>query len=567
MNDIVLYEIEDANKSPSPKIHVDFNVIELPLFSKNKKAQPNVGALYVISKKKNIVVEVIPVAGMSIPTDFDRKVYFAIVQIALEFRIRHNFDEIPNIIHTTFYEIYSKMNVKWFGGKKKNDTNYAGMTKRIYDSLSKLSGTKYKLFNCFYEAKNSGIEKGLYESSFIHSMRIKKRFSAEKDGDESIKFVNSKSEEIITIQLNPFFLNNLLHAKGHLKHDFQELQRLEDDVAFSIYWNCDKNRKWLGESEFGTDKKMRVTAKTLSSKIPLSFTPKNVSYSVSRIITAFEYLKINKFILDFTVIKGSQLSETEFIVEFSWSRYDNEYVLTGRESYELTEVSELKIEPSTLSRTHDDPIIEEVMELDFNIKKNSIDKIKELLIEFCNDDVKNLFENYIDRLDNETIEIINTKFIEHGLLYLVSNKEYTIRRAKKNFNFYLKKALINNYGKDILDSLEQKEKLFLENKELEKNKQQQIESKKQAQHIKKNEIENNYYKLSDINKNMYIKHAEYIVKKYSDKLKSTLKLNREELEQTLSFSIFAVSNGDSYNKMLELYIQDVLGVNLSIISR
>lgn len=567
MSELVIYEPNGEIKPLVPKVHVDFNVIELPLFSKNKKAKQNISVKYVISKKNNIVVEVIPVAGMSIPTDFDRKVYFALVQIALEFKNYHSFEAIPDTIHTTFYEIYSKLNVQWFGGKKQEENGYAGMTKRIYDSLSKLSGTKYKLFNCFYDANKSGIENDLYESTFIYSIKIKSKKNAVKDGDESLQYINTKAEEIITLKLNPFFLNNLLHAKGHLKHDFKELQRLEDDVAFSIYWHCDKNRKWMGEKEFNTDKKMRVTAKTLASKIPLSFTAKNMSYSIKRIKEAFEYLKTNKFIFDFEVIKGKTLSETEYIVMFDWSRYDKEYTLTGRETLGLDSIDEIGLQPDLLSQSNienDKSLVEEVMVVDLNIKPQ-INKIFELSNpKFFMPELEELFQKYLNLLRPDTIEIINLKCKENGLLYIRANLEYTEKNSKTNFNLYLKQALNENYGKDILVEYQQKVKNSQKEAKVIEEKKIKKESLKQEEHLNREQIKHEYFKLNDIEKSLYENLAKSILSKHKEKIITLASLSKIDPLEDLSLSVYAISNKKSYNKIVELYLQKSLGLKLSI---
>ena len=566
MTELVIYEQNGEIRPLVPKVHVDFNVIELPLFSKNKKAQQNKGVKYIISKKNNIVVEVIPVAGMSIPTDFDRKVYFALVQIALEFKNQHNFDAIPTTIYTTFYEIYSKLNVQWFGGKKQEDNGYAGITKRIYDSLSKLSGTKYKLFNCFYNAKKSGIENELYESTFIHSIKIKTKVNATKDGDESLKYINTKAEEIITLELNPFFLDNLLHAKGHLKHDFKELQRLEDDVAFSIYWHCDKNRKWMGEKEFNTDKKMRVTAKILASKIPLSFTAKNMSYSVKRIKEAFEYLKTNKFIFDFEVIRGKTLGDTEYIVMFDWSRYDKEYTLTGRETFGLEDINEVGVEPDLLSESNidDRPLVEEVRVIDLNINPKIDKKLELASPKFFMPELEELFQEHLNLLTKKTIAIINLSCKENGLLYIRANLEYTKNNYKTNFAKYLQQALEENYAKDILATYQQKAENSQKEAKVIEEKKLKDALIKQEEHVNREKIKHEYFKLNSIEKSSYEKLASSILAKYKEKIITLASLSKIEPLEDLSLSVYAISNKKSYNKIVELYLQKSLGLKLSI---
>jgi hypothetical protein len=87
---------------------------------------------------------------------------------------------------------------------------------------------------------------------------------------------------------------------------------------------------------------------------------------------------------------------------------------------------------------------------------------------------------------------------------------------------------------------------------------------KQSDPIIKNQIEVGYNELSDNNKSIYIQLTKYILKKHGDKIFSMFKFATDEMENTLSLCIFAVSNNKSYNKQLEFYIQASLNEKLSV---
>ena len=62
---------------------------------------------------------------------------------------------------------------------------------------------------------------------------------------------------------------------------------------------------------------------------------------------------------------------------------------------------------------------------------------------------------------------------------------------------------------------------------------------------------------------MYIKAAEAIFNKLHVKLE---KIFGSKIKETLCFSVYAVSNNQSYNKHLELFIQNSLNQSLNILN-
>lgn len=434
--DVIIYDTtETSDEYKNGLIPVDFNIIELPLFSKNNKAKINEGSRYIISSKKNIQVEIIPVVGMSIPIDFDKKVYFALVQLAQEFSTKYNKSDIPEVIYTTFYEIFLKLGIQWRGGKITLDSMFpVGSTKeRIYQSLSKLSGTKYKLYNCFYNANLSKKDENLYESTFIHSIKIIKMTAAIDDQHDSLNFIKSNAQEIIELKLNSFFLTNIINKKGHLKHSLSDFNKLNDSIARDIYFWCEKNRKWLGVKEYGHDKQIQVKVKKLAACLPLAFKGSNVPKTVYRVREAFDYLLEINLISSFIEHRsenGVPLSETWYEVSFNWSRDDKDYILTGREDYEIEDIKHLPL------------------------------KAKNIPIEFdkLEDELKTIVEPYIKKISSGTLDKIHLKYQEKkklgiGIEFIKSTLKYAGTKAKKNFDKYLYDSLEHEWAQVYVNDL------------------------------------------------------------------------------------------------------------------
>lgn len=549
-----IVEVHNENSRLSNNVRVDFNVIELPLFSQNNKLKPNTGASYLIDKKRNIVVEVRPGAGMTIPNDFDQRVYLALVQIAIEFKDKHGFLEIPNKIYTTYYDIFSKLGIKWYGNANE----------RIYQSLQKLQATTYKLYNCFYDAK-AGIKNGVYTSSFIHTIEIAP--SNSKSAQEAMTYIGStKSSNVICLLLNPFFLDNIIHKKGNLIHKFNELVTLEDSIARSIYLYCDKNRYWNGKKYFNSDKKMRVTAKRLASVIPLNFKMNAVSVTINRIRKAFEFLSKNDMIVEFVEYKGKPLSETYYEMLFGWSREEKEYVITGRENFEISAVDE--IENCNSGGIIPKITIEETREIDFStgkvtkiINNNVIDVeygIEEIEI---HPDIMNFVEPLFSKITDETKKLLNEYYLSKGKLYIEASIDYANSKAKNNFNKYLLDTLKNEWALSLIEKYKNRE--AKQQKEAQKI-QNEIDKKnleEQQEQINQQLIENEYYKLDSLVQDKYESHANSILVNQGNKL---IQIFGESIKDKLKFCVYAVSNDKNYDKTIELFVLNMCKLNLRV---
>ncbi|MDQ5921379.1 MAG: hypothetical protein QG673_1437 [Pseudomonadota bacterium] len=544
--------IVSQNNLLPQKVKVDFNVIELPLFSQNNKLKTNMGAVYTIDKKRNIAVEVIPGAGLTIPNDFDQRVYLALVQIAIEFKEKHKFEQIPNKIYTTYYEIFVKLKMSMRG--EIND--------RIYKSLRKLHATVYNLWNCFYDAK-AGIKNGVYTSNFIHSIEVIPTDS--KGAQEAMNYIGvTKSSNVISLELNSFFLDNIIHKKGNLIHSFNELITLEDPIARNIYLYCDKNRFWYGKKHFNTDKKIRITAKRLASVIPLNFKMNAVSVTINRIRKALEFLCKNDMIVEFVEYKGKPLSETYYEVSFGWSREDKEYVLTGRENFEISTVDEIEANSDKSTIT-----IEETKEVDFStgaitkITTNNVIDVESIIIEEVeiHENIIGIIEPILSKITDETKKLLNEYYLAKGKVCIEASIEYANTKAKTNYNKYLQDTLKNEWALSLIEKYKNREAKQQKeaqkvNTEIYKKKQEE-----QQEQINQQLIENEYYKLDSLVQDKYEIHANSVLQNHGVKL---IQIFGESLKDKLKFCVYAVSTDKNYDKTIELFISNMYKINLDI---
>jgi hypothetical protein len=82
---------------------------------------------------------------------------------------------------------------------------------------------------------------------------------------------------------------------------------------------------------------------------------------------------------------------------------------------------------------------------------------------------------------------------------------------------------------------------------------------KEQENLAKSEIEHEWSKLLDSEKQNYLNYTDFILNKYAPKLTSL-----PALDQRLPLCIYAVSNDKFYDRSLELYMKNMLNISLNI---
>lgn len=500
------------------EIPVAMELIELPIFGKNKNVKKNESHKFILHKNRSAYLKITPGFKDRIPLEFEEKLLYALIKIGKRQQFNTKSIEFPNKIVTSLYELGSQLGCK-------NRTF-------IIDALNRLKDTVYEFKNSLYNGVDSKITEDIIRMNIVGMVRYVKLKDVEiTDPRLQVLSHTSKLQELVEVRFEPEFLNNIQAKKGHILFSAEKLIKIEDGVARTIFMYCDKNR-WRGEN----DLHYIIKAEKIASFVPLSWVPhNNIPKTVKRIDKAFIYLKENKLISEYIPHIEKPLRNSWFEVYFSTSRKDSAQIITGRENYNIVE-SEQVIQADLL----DDQVL-------------------------FDDDLKELLEKIVDKkLSKSTIKLIKTYFDKEGLLYIEACIEYAKLKATTNFEGYLIETLVNNYANVLYLKLVNQEKLNQKKSqeaELKQQEKSKISLKQQQEHINKQMIESDYYKLS--NKDQFLNQAELLLQKYKSKFKNLFPENKD-LKLELAFSIFAVTNNKSYNHGFELHCKNVLHISLSL---
>ena len=155
---------EYDDSSDNSLVRMEMNVIEFPMFSKNPKVKKNQALKYYFSKDKNSFLEITPPHNESIPSEFDERVFIALLKVMKK-------KENKPIFYCSAGEIVDSLNIA------KNSRN--SMFSKLKPSILKLSKTNYSFFNLFYKS-NKGKVDDLINTSLI-SVRIVTLKDADND--------------------------------------------------------------------------------------------------------------------------------------------------------------------------------------------------------------------------------------------------------------------------------------------------------------------------------------------------------------------------------------------------
>jgi plasmid replication initiation protein len=172
--------------------------------------------------------------------------------------------------------------------------------------------------------------------------------------------------------------------------------------------------------------------------------------------------------------------------------------------------------------------------------------------------INELIKNIEVELSAKTKELIVEMFKLNGIEYIEASINYAKNNAKSNLDRYLNDTLNNNWAEiehnRIIEQNIQKVKdeKLMKQKQLEKITQENIKNEQ------KNIILAIWESLSTHEQVEYINHADIIFNRYHNKLSNMISSSLE-----IAICCFAVTNNQSYNKLLEGYC-NLLDVKLSL---
>jgi len=416
--DVKKIELEEINynldsdldlETNSELIKYEFNMIELPFFTKDRNIEEGKARKYTFSERDKSYMIVSPsgkpgLISNKIPQEFDEKIFYGILKLSKE----QNSKEV-----ITDYFTLAKVS-----GVHYNDLG------RVKDSLERLSNSKIELHNLFYDAVAKSRLNGSDEFSILQRKQeytLKSVLNLSEDKREKYKkyFRNSKILEILVLTLADNVYKNIEH-KGFLYFNQKELLEIDNATARKLFILITKWQGW--------EKKQVIkrSCRFLASRIPLSWEKTNIPGTINVIESAVNQLKKKNLINDFVLSRTKPL--TNSYIEFNFGNIRNK-------------VSDYNLRAAGVTTGHEDIIIDAVED------------------EFLNDKQLNLFadiseselSSILERIPEKHRTPSNIETIKHftnsGVEYIIAAIEYTKKHCKDNFDAYLSKCLLENWAK------------------------------------------------------------------------------------------------------------------------
>lgn len=281
-------------------VRMDMNVIEYPLFSKNKRRKVNQSIRYKLNGRTDKYIEVKPIAGETIPGDFEEKVFIALISVMRKNNYSRNFA-------VTISEIADNMKVSAYSKK--------AIHNQIKMALKKLSETSYTFKDSLY----SSIKNELLTDTIITNMMSVRIFF--KAGKKEKYFKDGRIKEIYLIAISQHFYDNIIN-KEYLVFDSNLLLNIGSSIAIAIHMLITK----LRFNNFS----YKIGLISLAGRIPLKVDKNNIGRSAKSIEKACKELKDKKLIENFKFIKNKNWENTEieffFTEEHNKIKQDNFYV-------------------------------------------------------------------------------------------------------------------------------------------------------------------------------------------------------------------------------------------------
>lgn len=201
------------------------------------------------------------------------------------------------------------------------------------------------------------------------------------------------------------------------------------------------------------------------------------------------------------------------------------------------------------------------LEFTFELKQIECSEIKSIKLAEDINSSSYVFsaETGVDELSAQTKNLISKYSQEKGDEYVEACINYAKRNAKSNLDKYLADTLTKGWADLEIKKAKNKKKNAIakvEKVKIEENKKKQ---EKEQENLAKSELEHEWNKLLDSEKQNFIDYSNFIIKKHNSKLTTFA-----DLDQKLPLSIFAVTNNKFYDRSLEGYIKHIINISLNL---
>ena len=431
-SDIKMIEIEEINynldsdpelEANSELIKYEFNMIELPFFTKDKNVGDGKAKKYIFSEKDKSYMKITPsgdteLLSNKIPQEFDEKIFYGILKLSRE--------QDSKTVITDYFTL-----------AKVSGVHYNDM-KRIKDSIQRLRNCKIEMNNLFYNATLKSKMDGNQDFNILqdkeeYSFKEIQKLSEEKKEHYRKYFRNSKISEILVMTLADKVYKNI-EQKGFLYFNQKELLGINNATARKLFLLI---TKWQGWQKTPTIKR---SCRFLASRIPLSWEKTNIPGTINVIEKAVNLLKGKNLINNFVLSRTKPLSNS--YIEFYFNDTDSR-------------LFDYNFKAAGVTTGHEGLVINTVTDefLDDRQTELFTDNMTE---EQFNTIILLLPEQYRTPVNTDLLKIFKAK----GKEYLITSIEYAKKNCKENFDAYLRMTLEKDWakGKREKQALEEKNK-------------------------------------------------------------------------------------------------------------
>jgi len=296
--DIINYELDDDVEANN-LIKYEFNMIELPFFTRNKKVENGRAKRYTFSERNKSYMRVVPsgdpqLISNKIPQEFDEKIFYGILKLSRE----QNSKEVI----TDYFTLAKSANVHY------------NHLERIRDSLERLNSTSIEIRNLFYNADNKQgmtTKEDFRILQHLTTITFEDIKELEPDKQEYYKkyFRNSKISEVLIIGISDYMYRNI-EQKGFLYFNQESLLDVENAAARKLYILITKWHGWEKKNI------MRRSCRFLASRIPFSWEKTAIPGTVKSLEKACQVLKEKNLLLDYLVIRRKPLTKSLIVFSF-----------------------------------------------------------------------------------------------------------------------------------------------------------------------------------------------------------------------------------------------------------
>lgn len=452
---VLMIETEEINydldsdpelEADSELIKYEFNMIELPFFTKDKNIEDGRARKYTFSARDNSYMKVTPsgdkdLISNKIPQEFDEKIFYGILKLSKE--------QNSKTVVTDYFTLAKVSSVPY-----KN-------LERIKDSIQRLRNCKIEFNNLFYNAELKGRMDGNQDFNILqdkeeYTFKELLRLSEEKKEKYQKYFRNSKISEILVLTLADKVYKNI-EKKGFLYFNQKELLEIDNATARKLFLLVTKWQGWEKKSV------IKRSCRFIASRIPLSWEKANIPKTVEYIESASFILKKKNLIKDFVLIRNKPLGNS--YIEFYFSNETSKLIdynmkaagiTTGHEGMIIDSVEDEFLQEDKQMNIFETPALKEI--------KGLLELIPE---EFRNDSNRRTLEQYSEK----------------GSDFIRSNIEYTKKNCTGNFSAYLKKALDNDWAEGEREKTEYLKKQKAEARRKEEEEKEQNEGKNEELRI------------------------------------------------------------------------------------